>query len=220
MTIHDSMASAVHDLITPWTDIVQTGDVKIPYKPVDHDPMFVTLRMLIRSSTGGTASGASDDAARNVLNLEAFKLWEQITNEVALLTRKHTRDRPNPMLGAAVHRLAGSLDTLWNTHQITEPEYLHAIRSAETWRARIWKLLHKPREKELAYCPACEQTKVISPDGELQAALIAYYSPDAAPTARCRHCGSEWVGEGALIILGKMLGAELDETALTEMGAL
>lgn len=214
------MIDATRDLIAPWTDVVHTGDRTKPYKPVDHEPLLITLRVLIRSSTGGNTSGATVDSERSILNLEAFALWEQITQDVMFLTKKHTKDRPNPMLGAAVRMLSERLDALWNSNQITESDYLSAVRRARSWRTRIWGILHKPREKELEFCPACEQSRIVNADGEVQAALVAYYAQGTEPTAKCRHCGTEWVGEGALIVLGKMIGAELDEAALEEMGAI
>lgn len=214
----ETMLTTVNDLINRWTDIVHTDDRKKPYKPVDHDPLLVTLREAIRSSTGGTTSGASDDAARNMLNLEAFELWEQITADVAHLTRKHTKDRPNPLLGYAVKHIGERIDALWNTNQITETDREYAIRRAKAWRARIWGLLHKPREKDLDHCPECEHAKIVNADGEIQAALVAYYQQGTEPVAKCRHCGWVWEGEAQLIILGRRLGAAIDEEALAEMG--
>lgn len=213
-----TMTDATHDLTSSWTDVVSVNG---KYKPVDHEPLLVTLRTAIRSSTGGTAAGASDDAARSILNLEAFELWEQITWEVNMLTRQHMKDRANPMLGSAVAHLAVRLDALRNTNGITESDYLDALHRGSGWRTRIWAMLNKPREKELlAPCPSCEQEKCVNNDGEVQSALVAYYRPDASPSARCRSCGMDWVGEGQMVILGRMLGAELDEGVLTEMGVI
>jgi len=210
------MTDAVHDLINPWTDVVEAGR---KYQAVDHDPLLVTLRTMIRSNTGGTTPGATRDADRSIMNLEALTTWERITGDVRTLTRRHTKDRPNPLLGYAIRTLAGTLDALWASHQITEPDYLHAIRRGKAWRAMIWGLLHKPREKELTEpCPYCEQAKAVTATGEIQAALVAYYQQGVTPTAQCRACGTMWVGEGQLVILGEMIGATLDTDTLHEMG--
>lgn len=209
------MTDATNDLVNPWTDAVRAHG---SYKAVDQVPLLVMLQNAVRSSTGGTAAGATDPAERNTMNLEAFELREQITQEVLMLTRKHTKDRPNPMLGYAVRHLAEKLDALRNSSQVTEHDYLYAIRRAKSWRERIWGLMHKPGEKELDFCPACNVAKVTNADGEIQAALVAHYSQDAEPVAKCRHCGTEWEGQGQLLVLGRMIGATADQDTLDEMG--
>src|SRR5690606_16645238 len=120
----ESLTDATHDLTNPFTDVVRTDDPKAPYKPVDHEPLLVTLRKAVRASLGGTAAGRSDASARSLLNQQAFMLWEQIERDVQQATRTHLRDRPNPLLGYAVQILAERVDALWNTNQITEAEYL------------------------------------------------------------------------------------------------
>lgn len=215
----ETMLDTVKPLIAPWTDVVQGGGTR-GYQAVDHEPLLSMLRTAIRSSSGRTASGRSDDAARNIINLQAFELWESITRDVLMFTRRHTRDNPNPMLAAAVRNLAEKVDALWANHQITETDRGHLIRKAEGWKSRIWELFDPPHEKELmAACPTCEQAKVSNAEGDLQSALIAFYRPGGQPSARCRHCGTSWEGEGQLIILGQMIGAELDTAALAEMGS-
>lgn len=213
-----TMTDAIHDLVNDWTDVVTVGR---KYQPVEHGPLLVTLRAQIRSSSGGTTPGATADHDRNVINLEAFALWERITRDVLMLTRKHTKDRANPMLGYAVKSLAGKLDALRASNQLTEQDHEYAIRRAKAWRAQIWGLLHKPREVELlAPCPYCEQAKVSTDDGDVESALVAYYQQGSEPSAKCKHCGTIWIGEGQLIVLGEMIGATLDQDALAEMGAL
>lgn len=217
----ESMTDATHDLTHPFTDVVRTDDPKAPYKPVDHEPLLVTLRKAVRASLGGTTDGGipGDVSARSLLNGQAFMLWEQIERDVQQATRTHLRDRPNPMLGYAVRQLAEHVDALWNTTQITEPDYLWLIRKAKGWKRSIWELLDPPVEKELiGACPRCEQEKITNQDGELVSALIAYYRKGLEPVARCRHCGEVWQGEGQLVILGRLIGAELDTDTLTEMG--
>ena len=210
-----TMTDAVHDLINDWTDAQRTGS---GIKAIDHPPLLVTLQNAIRSSVGGTTSGASDPAERVPLNVEAFELQASIARDVAHLTRAHTKDRPNSLLGFAVRTLAGKLDALWATNQIAEHDYQAAIRRAQSWRERIWAMLHKPREKELAFCPACEEAKVTNGEGDTQAALVAYYSDDTEPFASCRNCAREWVGEAQLIALGVLIGATPDQETLTAMG--
>ena len=205
----ETMLETVAPLIAPWTDVVQA---------VDHEPLLTMLRTAIRSSSGRTASGRSDDAARNIINLQAFELWESITRDVLMFTRRHTRDNPNPMLGAAVRNLAEKVDALWANHQITETDRGHLIRKAEVWKGRIWLLFDPPTEKELGACPECEQAKAFNADGDMQTALIAYYRPGGEPAARCRSCGFTWQGSAQLVILGKRIGAELDIEALRDMG--
>lgn len=222
-----TVTEAANDLINPWTDVVETGGAK-RYAPVEHEPLLVTLRAAIRSSTGGTTSGASDDATRNLLNMEAFGLWERITADVRTLTRRHLRDRPNPLLGYAVRTLTERLDALHNTNQITSTDYEHAIRRARQWREQIWSLLHKPKEMELtAPCPAllpdgtvCGVEKIINDDGDLSTALIAYYQDGTDPVARCRACGTTWEGDAPLMLLGEQIGADADKETLTELGKM
>lgn len=216
MTEH-TMTEAVHDLVHAWTDVVPTGS-RTGLTAVDHEPLLTMLRTAIRSSSGRTASGRSDDSARNPLNIEAFELWEQITRDVLMATRKHTRDNPNPMLAMAVQSLAGKVDALWANHQILEHEYQALIRKAHTWRAKIWQLFHKPTERELEFCPACEQSKYINNDGEISAALVAFQIDGEQPYAKCRSCGVVWQGEAQLLILGRMLGATMDTETLRDMG--
>lgn len=215
----ETMTDAVRDLIHPWTDVVATGGRR-SYQAVEHEPLLLMLRTAVRASTGRTASGRSDDAARSVINLQAFELWESITRDVLTFTRRHTRDNPNPMLGAAIDNLATKVDALWAIHQITEPDRAHLIRKAEGWRARILELFDPATELELLEpCPACEQRHVFNTDGEQQSALIVTHKPKEKPAARCRHCGTMWEGEAQLVILGAMIGAVIDTEALTEMGA-
>lgn len=217
MTDRESMVDAVHDLVHSWTDVVTIGRT---YQAVDHDPLLVTLRQTIRSNPGGSTAGASDDATRNVLNLEAFTIWEHITIDVRTLTRNHTRDNPNPLLGLAIQRLAERLDAAHHTNQIPEHEYLSAVRKANGWRTRIWALLHKPREVEItAPCPIdeCSARWVQTADGDIQSALVAYYQHGGEETARCRACGTAWDGRHALIRLGEMIDAPIDRDTVNEL---
>lgn len=217
--MNDTMTAAVDTLIHPWTDVVQSGAVR-GYQAVDHEPLLTMLRTAIRSSSGRTASGRSDDAARNIINLQAFELWESIARDVLMFTRRHTRDNPNPILPTAIGNLAAHVDTLWTNHQITETDRAHLIRKAEGWRDRIWELFDPPTELELTEpCPTCEQRYVHNAEGEQQSALIVTHKQSKQPVARCRSCGYLWEGEAQLVILGRMIGAEIDTAALEEMGS-
>lgn len=214
----ETMTDAVHDLVNPWVDVIRTDDRKTPYKPVDHEPLLVMLRKAVRASTGRTAAGRTDSAERSLLNVKAFDLWNQIGREVAQATRRHTRDRANPLLGYALRTLAEKIDALWNVNQISEDDYLHLIRRARAWRYQILAIFDPPVEKELGECPECEQGKVLDDDGLMQTALVAYYRHGYEPVARCKHCGYTWQGEAQLVILGKRIGANMDVDTLTEMG--
>lgn len=213
-----SFTDTIHDLVNPFTDVIRTDDRKHPYKPVDHEPLLVMLRNAVRASTGRTASGRTDPASRSVIDLAAFELWERIEQSVLMDTRRYLRDRPNPMLGYALTNLAQGVDALWNAGQITETDYTRLISKAEGWKRAVWEILIPQVEKELGVCPKCDVGKIVNDDGLMQTALVAFYRHGYQPVARCRHCGEIWQGEAQLVILGRMIGAELDMEALAEMG--
>lgn len=213
---------AVEKLTRPWTDVLspkETGTGK--YQPVDYPPLLDMLREAIGSSLGKTQAGRSADAERSIMNLQAFTLWEHIDGTVRAWLRDLTKNRAESELKAAVTQLAGLLQALHASQQIKESQYRHITGMFVRWRYQIWELFDPPVVKELiGNCPNCDETSFVNAEGGKMTALIAYYWKGIRPEAKCQRCGEHWTGEAQLLSLGRVLGAEVDEEALRELGVL
>ncbi len=218
--MNDQARTAVDILTKPWTDVLtpqESGTGK--YHPITYPPMLDMLSEAKGSSLGGTGAGRSPDAERSLINLKAFSLYEHIDGTVRAWWRETSKERCPEDLRVALLKLFGTLNALVASHQIPESRYGHITGQFPRWRTQIWELFDPPVVKELiGSCPNCEATVHTNADDERTTALIAYYWKGIRPEAKCQSCGEQWTGEGQLIILGRVLGANMDEDALREMG--
>jgi hypothetical protein len=211
----NELAHAVDKLTKPWTDVLT---VEGEYRSVDYEPMLDMLRNAIHSSVGRTESGRSDTAARSVMNLRAFTLWERVDGQTRAWLGQLNTPAPKD-LKAAVVALYVHVNNLWASQQITEPEYARYAGMLERWPEDIWVIFDPPVEKEIiGTCPGCGEKDYFGPEGERSAAIRAYYWRDVEPAAQCQRCAQEWKGRTQLIQLAYRIGATVDEDALRDMG--
>lgn len=213
--MNDQMTTAVDRLTKPWTDV---RSVEGEYKAVDYEPLLDMLKAAISSSSGRTDSGRSDAHARNVMNLNAFTVWERIDGQTrAWLKELHTAAPRD--LKDAVTKLHVHVRNLWASHQIQESVYLRLGVLAQRWTDDIWAIFDPPVTKEiLGACPECGECDQFGPEGERSAAITAYYWRGSDPVAQCQRCQKEWAGRSQLVQLAYRIGARVDEEALHEMG--
>ena len=213
----DEMTIAVDRLTKPWTDV---HTVEGEYKAVDYDPLLDMLRVAISSSVGRTDAGRSGADTRNVLNLNAFTVWERIDGQArAWLKDLHTAAPKD--LKDAVTKLHVHVRNLWASHQINEPDYIRLGDMAKRWADDIWAIFDPPVTKEIiGACPECGEANHFGPEGERSAAITAYYWKGVPPTAKCQRCQQEWAGRTQLVQLAYRIGARVDEEALHELGDL
>jgi hypothetical protein len=160
--------------------------------PVELPSLLVQLDNAIRSSMGGSTSGASlafEGAPLNTAALfEAIKITSQIEQWCrgvkVIATRKPADDLR-----------AWYVATLARTEEL-EVETFH-IKQLGTWAHTIESLLDPPRQKDLPDpCPACGATEWWDPKTKAKyyRPLIIRYRPEdeANATALCRFCAQTW----------------------------
>lgn len=210
---------ATDQLTDSWTDVLSPGEAGT-YRPVEHEPLLDMLRTAVASSTGRTSSGRSDDAARNVINLYAFAVWERINGQARTILKELGQDYSGD-LKPVVRRLHDSTIALWNAGGLPEQKFVKISWMVNRWAAEIWELFDPPVIKEIvAPCPACNARELLNADGERITAVVASYSRGFQPYARCRECGATWEGERALVELGYSIKANVDADTLRDMGVL
>lgn len=212
-----TLTESTDTLTQPWNEILtpeQTGD---GYKVLDHDPRITMLREAIASSSGGTTSGRSAAATRNILNFAALDLWQKIDEQTrSALTENGIK--PAKELIDALTQLGTSLDALRNTNSITEQAHERIKGRVDRWRSEIENLFDPATEKEIrSACPECRAEKVKTDTGE-RWAVIAYYWKGHSPAARCQACGHEWQGDKRLLELGFSINANMDHVELRALG--
>jgi hypothetical protein len=215
-----AMSEAVDALTRRWTDIVtviESGDRR--YIPVDHAPLLDMLHDLIRSNIGERSSGGTAANERNLIDLNAFTLWETIDGAARASWRDLSKSRPSEDLKDLVRELAGLLTAQRASGQVNDVTFVRMTAQFPKWREQIWNLFDPPTVKELiGACPHCEERFVYAPDGSRGSALIVYYVRSEQPEAKCQRCGEVWVGAKQLLTLGFHLGATVDGEALKQMG--
>lgn len=166
---------------------------------VTHPPLLVQLEEAIHGSMR-SGSGASSNLPGTAIPLDGDALYQftiissQIGDWCRMVGVPH-RQRPVDGLRA------------WHAHTLTDRDtdrswHVGALRA---WAGMIRSMLNPPRTLELTLpCPECSATQWANDDGDAGPhPLIVTYRPDDTDVfrtarARCRACGSEWVGITAL----------------------
>lgn len=218
------LTQAAHDLINPWTEVITRDSGK--WEATDPlDPLLTTLDELVASNGGAGMNGALSHA-RNLINMQAFKLREQIrerANEWAPATGVKVGTRLP--LRASIQHVVTRAELLYGGAQLREDTYTAIIDDCSQWKHSIHELIDPARMKELdAPCPRCEVAFILTEiDGEdvREPTLTVKYRIGAReqPQARCGYCGARWTGEQELKQLAGIIGAKSDYDTLREMGA-
>jgi hypothetical protein len=215
--IRDQALEAVDKLTQPWGHLFGPRELGANnYKRVEYDPLLDSLKAAIHSSLGKTQDGASADNTRNPINLRAFDMWDNIDGHIRAWSQMldTKRDDDAKIMLRRIYVKVHALPADATEHK----RFSYMVRG---WVNQINELFDPPIIKELvADCPRSECAKryVIDDEGNVSAALIAYYRKDAQPEAKCRGCGAVWQGERQLLELGYSIKATVDEEALKEMG--
>jgi len=184
-------------------------------------PLLVRLRANIRPSLGKTHSGHSGAGERNVINLAAFELYEDLDGRIASL---YVMATDLPSLGRPEANLIGwhrAFRGAWLRREITEAQELLALTRLGSWVRRIEDLFEPPVVKELlAPCPVCGMRWKLDRDGTRHSTLYAQYRPGSVVEAGCRACNTRWLGDAMLVSLAKAIEAEVDVDALREARSL
>lgn len=204
-----------------WQDLVDqaTGTIIQHAVKLPKQPLLTQMRQAVYSDTGKTHAGHSQKHTRNLIDLGAFDIYQEITDRVFAhyrwLTEKSapTAWLPEKTLLDWYVRYRYEAERQRYTEDM-QKEMLTEIRS---WSRRIRGHFDPPRQMELfGPCPMCEGLD----DKKGHTALFLQWRKDEPATARCRLCKAEWSGTVTLLQLGYHLGANVDEQSLTEMGIL
>jgi len=215
----EKIHSTVLVLAEKHTDHVWTGDT---IRPLERAPLMADLRRAISGDMGRSVSGSSSNPqTRSVLDLGAFTLYEDISGRIEAFHKALTGSRPRETPEATLRAWYVAYRAFFMSGKYTAVQTVRVRNQLGTFVHRIQTYLDPPRVKELSgACPidGCGMEHYKSPAGATQTALYASYKTGEEPFAKCRACGSEWVGTGPLVVLGRHIGATLDESALREMG--
>lgn len=201
----DPLLTAVEQLTKPIRSKVMQGEA---ISVVELPPLLVQLDQAIRSSMGGTASGASlafEGAPLNTAALfKAMKISAQVTDwchALKIVPARNTR---------------ADLLTWYAAYTQSTPDPTverYRTKVLRGWAASIEEMLNPPRERELPdACPTCDATEWwdMRTGGKYPRPLVIRYRPgddDLVGDAKgfCRACEAAW---GA-----RQLAFELEEKA-------
>lgn len=207
-------------LAKPHEDKVWTGDTIVS---LPRDPLLHELRQAVRSNLGRTGSGRSDLAARSLLDLQAFEMYEDISGRIGGFYKAMTGNKPRPTPEESLKGWFVVFRAFHMSGHYTDQQVGRIESQLKQFASRIASYLDPPRIKEIAgACPMepCRAEHVKAASGAIDTALYASYRKDEQPVVRCRACGTEWVGERALLEVGYHIGATVDPDALREMGVI
>lgn len=212
--------ATVESLTSTWTRVLSPSETGLPgYTPIEYDPLLDMLRAAIHSSTGGTSAGRSDAAARSLINIAAFDLWDRIDSTTRAWISDLATDRPAKELKEAVQQLARIAENEWKGNRMTDALHARIFNLFESWKNDIWAIFDPPVTKEIqAECPNCAERHFFDQEGTRTSAVVAFYWKGATPQAQCRRCAKSWVGERDLLELGFSIRANVDVDTLREMG--
>lgn len=187
------------------------------------DPLLLELRRAVQSNLGGTTSGRTDPAARSLINIGAFEMYEDISGRINSLYNAMTGNKPRETPEESLSGWFVVFRAFHMSGRYTDQQTARIESQLKRFISRIHTLLDPPRVKEITgACPVaeCRAEHVKTEAGSPGAALYASYRKDEQPVVRCRACGTEWVGERALLEIGYHIGATVDSEALREMGVI
>lgn len=215
----ERIRSVVRVLSEDHVDNVWTGET---IRSLDRAPLMADLRRAISGDMGRSAArGASNPETRSVLDLDAFTMYEDISGRVDAFYKALTGSRPRETPEATLRAWYVAFRAFFLSGHYTPAQALRVEKQLGRFVYRIQSYLDPPRMKELiGACPidGCGKEFHRADGGSVQSALYASYKAGEQPFAKCRACGSEWVGVGPLVILGRHIGATANEDALREMG--
>lgn len=187
------LLDAVDALTKPRkSKVVQQNDAGITCtSTVELPSLLEQLDASIRSSMGGSTSGASLASERAPLDtgalFEAMKITTQIEQWCRAAKVKATRKPADDLRAWYVAKLAQADDL--------DAETFH-IKQLGKWAHTIEALLDRPREKDLPdACPTCGAKSWWRDGAEYYRPLLVRYRTDdpvGSATAVCRSCEANW----------------------------
>lgn len=206
-----------------WQDqLTDTGKpngralVKLP-----REALITQIRAAIYGDLGKTHGGHLLARERNLMDLGAFTLYEDITGRIEGHYRYLIGARPVDPPETALRQWFIAFNNNFRRGDYPDLIMHRTLTELRSWSRRISTYFDPPRVKDLlGPCPieTCGATEVGAEDEAKQPALYVTYRSDEEPIVRCRNCGTYWEGRFALYNLGRHLGATSDEDALREMG--
>lgn len=200
----DLLLRAVDDLslsrtVTIWQEAVKG---KIPV-PVIAEPLLKLLRESVTSNIGSGPGGSALASQRNVINLEALQLYDELETDILTAYGRVTSAMPYMLPEQNLRQWF----IAFNTVAVSEDALLEEANRWSGWARRIEDLLFPQTQLEVTTaCPECGKRWVKSGDGGAVTALVVEYrkpSSDqvnvlAKSVGRCRGCKKVWRGSTAL----------------------
>jgi hypothetical protein len=196
----DLLLRAVDDLslsrtVTIWQE-AEKGKVPVP---VIAEPLLKMLRESITSNIGAGPGGSALASQRNVINLEALQLYDELEAAILIAYGRVTSAVPYMLPEQNLRQWF----IAFNTVAVSEDALLEEANAWSGWARRIEDLLFPQTQLEVTTpCPECGKRWVKSGDGGAVTALVVEYrkpSSDqvnvlAKSVARCRGCKKVWRG--------------------------
>lgn len=204
----------MYHVLDPLEEVVDRLTVPCPDSTgstvVVHEPLLPRLRESIGASLGGTRGGVNAAHERSVLNVAAFTLYEDLDGRISVLTGD-TTGWPEERLRRWRERYAAARIR----GEVPEATWLLTVGVVGGWVQRIEDLMDPPVMMELlAPCPNCGARYITTSSSTRVSALFAGYRRGGDITARCRVCKTLWTGESQLIVLARLIEADVDLEAL------
>lgn len=181
---------AVERLTQPHTEYVEG-------KAVEHSPLLVELTESASVQDGrGTGSGGVGIP----INLAVIDLQDRIKRRLNMMRRALYLEPTKELVQGTIE--------VWDTAQseraggrVDDPAWDRIEAEFPDWVHRITEEVSPPTSTEvMTPCPSCGETRAFVRGDTVQAVVIKWYPEelDRAPLGKCRFCGHEWVGWGAM----------------------
>jgi hypothetical protein len=177
--------------------IDQNGTKK--HQIVNQVSLLEQLQTAIASTNTGTPRGVVSAETRNVLDLSALILYQQIEQELnGLKTRTGDKTPPKDTLQNTLRSWQVHFH-LWSDQHPQLPLHPY-VKTISGWAATIKYKLDPPVTLEVTRpCPNCEKEYVYDEyDDKHRCLVVIWRRTFNESRAECRACGQTWVGEREL----------------------
>lgn len=202
--------------VVTYVTVKQETDDEVVINKVAVQPLIGQLRTAIASSVAGGGQGSNLASERNVINAEAFDLYDRIEDGAVKLLSIYAGINPFLLPEQNIRQASVGIYKQILDGKLEEERIPWIIRSLKGWITAINRILNPPVTLELmGSCPICSESHAkLNETDSGRALIIEWHNPDHGFSnalqnclARCRACRNVWTGDLQLRELAYVLEA-------------
>lgn len=203
--------------VVTYVTVKQETDDEVVINKVAVQPLIGQLRTAIASSVAGGGQGSNLASERNVINAEAFDLYDRIKDGAVKLLSIYGGTIPFLLPEQNIRQASVGIYKQILDGKLEEERIPWIIRTVNGWIVAINRILNPPVTLELmGSCPNCSESHAkLNETDSGRALIIEWHNPDHGFSnalqnclARCRACRNVWTGDLQLRELAYVLEAK------------